>query len=139
MTNPWGIYVDSQGNLYVADRGNNRVQLWNLGAANGITVAGDTNGVAGPFSYQLNSPTAIMFDQYGFLYVLDNGNSRIQKWLPGATFGITILAATFSDPLGMELDPLGNLYVADTNYHRVQAFSVYCGMFNENTADKHSI
>lgn len=70
-----------------------------------------------------------MFDQYGFLYVLDDDNARIQKWLPGATFGTTILAATFSDPFGMEIDPLGNLYVADSGYHRVQAFSVYCGKF----------
>ena len=72
-----------------------------------------------------------MFDPYGYLYVLDDGNSRIQKWSVGGTYGITILAATFSDPLGMEVDQLGNLYIADGNYHRIQSFAVYCGKFIE--------
>jgi hypothetical protein len=70
-----------------------------------------------------------MFDQYGYIYILDDANSRIQKWFPGSTFGTTILSATFNDPLGMELDQFGNLYVADANYHRIQQFAVYCRKF----------
>lgn len=70
-----------------------------------------------------------MFDQYGYLYILDDGNSRIQKWLPGSTFGTTVISSTFSDPLGMEFDQYGNLYVSDTNYHRIQSFSLYCRKF----------
>ena len=73
-----------------------------------------------------------MFDPYGFMYILDDGNSRLQKWIPGATFGTTVLSSTFSDPLGMRIDPFGNLFIADTNYHRVQSFSVYCGMFHSS-------
>lgn len=101
-------------------------QLVATGAAVGITVAGDSAGSAGPFSYQLNSPTAILFDNFGFMFILDSGNSRIQKWFPGATFGTTVLAATMSAPSGMRLDLFGNLAVADTNYHRVQVFPVWC-------------
>ena len=38
---PAGVLVDSSGNLYVADSGNSRVQLWLSGASSGITVAGN--------------------------------------------------------------------------------------------------
>ncbi|CAF4986886.1 unnamed protein product, partial [Rotaria socialis] len=50
------------------------------------TVAGTTSS-AGPWSYQLNTPSAIMMDPYGFIYVLDTGNARVQKWYPGNSYG----------------------------------------------------
>jgi DNA-binding beta-propeller fold protein YncE len=92
-----------------------------VGINGGLTVAGSTSD-PGPFSYQLNSPTGIMVDQYGYLYILDDGNSRLQKWSP---------RGTFSDPLGMALNPCGNIYIADTNYHRIQSFSVWCRKFKK--------
>ncbi|CAF1082804.1 unnamed protein product [Rotaria sordida] len=126
LNSPWGIYVDSNNSIYIADRSNHRIQRWDLGAANGITVAGDMNGNAGSLAYQLNSPTGIIVDQHGFIYILDLGNSRIQKWAPGATFGTTVLTGTFSNPYGMDINAYGNLFIADTYYHRIQSFSVYC-------------
>lgn len=96
-----------------------------LGGSIGVTVAGNTGDI-GPWSYQFSSPTQITFDQYGFLYVMDNGNLRIQRWYPGATFGSTVVAATMSNPLGMSFDRLNNLYIADTNYHRVLLFPITC-------------
>jgi sugar lactone lactonase YvrE len=38
---PAGVLVDSSGNLYVADSGNSRVQLWANGASSGVTIAGN--------------------------------------------------------------------------------------------------
>lgn len=67
-----------------------------------------------------------MLDQNGYIYILDTGNSRVQKWAIGSTYGVTVLSATFSNPLGMGINSFGNLFVADTNYHRIQSFSVYC-------------
>ncbi|CAF4177254.1 unnamed protein product, partial [Rotaria magnacalcarata] len=81
---------------------------------------------AGPYAYQLSSPTALLLDQYGYLYVLDYGNSRIQKWFPGATYGTTVLAASFYNPCGLQFDRLNNLVVADTYYHRIVSFAILC-------------
>ena len=47
----------------------------------GVTVAGTTSD-AGQWSYQLSSPTALSVDQYSYLYIMDYGNNRIQKWYP---------------------------------------------------------
>jgi sugar lactone lactonase YvrE len=91
----------------------------------GNTVAGLT-GNSGPWSYQFSSPTSITFDPYGYMYVLDTGNSRIQKWLPGAAYGTTVVAVTMSSPYGLQTDRLGNLVVADTSYHRIISFSMTC-------------
>jgi hypothetical protein len=74
----------------------------------------------------LNNPTSIVVDPYGYMYILDTGNLRIQKWYPGAPYGVTIVAATMSSPYGLQVDRLGNLVVADTSYHRVISFSISC-------------
>jgi len=91
----------------------------------GNTVAGST-GNSGPWSYQFSSPTSITLDPYGYMYVLDTGNSRIQKWYPGAAYGTTVVSVTMNSPYGLQTDRLGNLVVADTNYHRIISFSMTC-------------
>lgn len=68
-------------------------------------------------------------DQYGFVYVLDSGNARVQKWSQGARYGSTVLSATLSSPMGMSINAYGNLFIADTSNHRIQSFSVYCRKF----------
>ncbi|CAF3039731.1 unnamed protein product [Rotaria sp. Silwood2] len=125
LDSPWGIYVDANYTLYVVDQGNHRIQKWSLGAVSGITIAGQIN-VAGSWSYQFNLPTAITFDQYNNMYIMDAGNNGIQRWWPGSTYGVTVAAATLSNPRGMAFDPSGNLVVTDYSNHRVVLFSVYC-------------
>ncbi|CAM4949724.1 unnamed protein product [Rotaria socialis] len=122
---PWGIYVDNTSGIYIVDRGNHRVQYWSYGASFGSTVAG-TTGVAGPWSYQFNSPTSITLDSYGYLYIMDFNNQRVQKWLPGANFGVTVATTTMSNPYGMTMDPFGNIVVADSSYQRIISFGLMC-------------
>jgi len=76
--NPFGLAVDSNGNIYVADSYNDRVQKWAVGATMGITIAGGTKGSA---YNQLNQPSAVFLDASGNnLYIADALNHRIQKW-----------------------------------------------------------
>lgn len=96
-----------------------------IGAATGTTVAGSTAD-PGPWSYQFSSPTAITFDQYGFMYVLDYNNDRVQKWLPGGSFGVTVAATSMTNPTGLRIDRLGNIIVCDTDSHRVISFGLMC-------------
>jgi hypothetical protein len=79
---PFGVAVDSAGNLYIADSGNNRIRK----VANGIitTVAGNgTPGFSGDngpaTSAQLNGPAGVAVDSAGNLYIADGGNNRIRK------------------------------------------------------------
>lgn len=128
MNSPYGIYVDSNGHLYVAEYGNHRISRWLpsktsillveclkrcLDATSGIKVAGET-GMAGRWLYQLNRPTALIFDQSDNMFIFDSGNRRIQKWPPGSTFGITVVSISNSnDPKGISFDTYGNLVMVD--------------------------
>lgn len=96
-----------------------------LGATSGTTVAG--SGVAGSAATQLSSPRAVMMDQFNYLYILDTGNNRVQRWLLGATSGVTIVSSTtFSSPSGMRFSSPGNLIVADTSRHRIVSYPITC-------------
>ncbi|CAF4991906.1 unnamed protein product, partial [Rotaria sp. Silwood1] len=137
LNSPWGIYVDANYTLYIADYGNHRIQKWIAGAMNATTVAG-VSGVLGSWSYQLYYPTAITFDQYTYMYIMDSGNNmsyalvinewmiRIQRWWLGSTYGVTVVSASLYNPRGMAFDTSGNLVVADQSYHRVVSFPVSC-------------
>jgi sugar lactone lactonase YvrE len=78
---PFGITVDGAGNLYVADRSNNRIRKIDSGG-NVTTIAGD--GIAGyadgaGAAARFNGPHGITVDGAGNLYVTDRGNHRIRK------------------------------------------------------------
>ena len=76
----YAVFVDNNGNIYIADTGISRIQKWDPGAKAGITVTGG-NGV-GSESYQLTVPTDVLVDTNGNIYIAYRGNNRIQKWAP---------------------------------------------------------
>ncbi|CAF4233912.1 unnamed protein product, partial [Adineta steineri] len=72
-----GIFVDQQGNIYVADAFNNRIMRWSDGSKEGTIIVG---GNEGSQTNRLNDPSALSFDRQGNLYVADTGNHQVQKF-----------------------------------------------------------
>ncbi len=130
---PYGMCLDAAGNVYVADYSNNRIQKWAPSATYGITVAGSGAGDAGSDSMHLSNPADVYVDASGNIYVADFNNNRIQKWAPGATYGITVAGSEsgasgsdayhFDGPDGIVLDANNNMYVTDQNNNRVQKWA----------------
>jgi sugar lactone lactonase YvrE len=130
-----GLYVDTSGNVYVADLLNHHAQKWAKGAILGITVAGG-NG-AGAAANQLNKPHGIFVDISGNLYIADSKNHWIQKWESGATQGRTVAGGygigvsahdinvfdKLNNPQGVFVTDDGNVYVADTGNNRIQKWT----------------
>jgi hypothetical protein len=131
----WGLFVDSNDNLYAADYGNERIQKFPTGstsATNGITVAGG-NG-QGSAHNQFSSVASVFLDRNGNMYVADVYNNRIQKFPSGSTSGtngVTVGGGQgpgsgtdqLFDPSGIFVDSIGNIYVADGNNYRIQKLS----------------
>lgn len=120
LYNPNRLFVDQEGNMYIPDMANNRIQKWTSGATSGTTIAGG-NGT-GNAPNQFNRPTAVTADALGNIYVADQNNSRIQKWSVGATSGVTV-ATSLNTPTGICLDAAGNLYVSEQNGQCVRKYT----------------
>ena len=83
LNGPSGVSLDSAGNVYIADTGNNRVRVVNASTGKIRTVAGDGNcgfsGDGGPgTSAELCGPSAVANDSQGNAYIADLGNARIR-------------------------------------------------------------
>jgi len=78
LTYPYGVSVDVNGNIYVADYVNNRIQEWAPGATSGVTVGPTAGYGVGPSS--LNYPTGVFVDAGGDIYVSDEYNNRVQEY-----------------------------------------------------------
>jgi uncharacterized protein (TIGR03437 family) len=116
LASPNCVAVDSSGNLYIADTGNNRVRMVSGGVI--TTVAGNgtygftgSNGAA--TSATLGAPAGVTADGSGNLYITDA--YRVLKVTKGKVAAIAGLAA----PQGVAVDAAGNVYVADPSSHRV--------------------
>jgi tripartite motif-containing protein 71 len=81
FSEPWGIAVDSNENVYVVDRNNNRIQVF----SNTGTFLRKW-GTYGTDDGQFIGPTGIAVDSYGNVYVADTYNSRIQVFSSTGTF-----------------------------------------------------
>ena len=80
LRGPTDMILDPMGNMYVADRDNQRIQLFMSGEYVGKTIAG-TTGVSGTNASLLKSAWCVKLDNQLNLYVADSSNHRIQKFL----------------------------------------------------------
>ena len=139
MNRPYSVVVDKAGNIYIADTYNDAVRK--VAASSGIMstfagkgtqgLGGDGGGATGAL---MDTPTALVLDPAGNLYIADTNNHRIRK--VGTDGNISTFAgngqaassgdggpatsAAMNSPEGLAIDQAGNLYVADTAGHRVR-------------------
>ena len=140
---PTGVAVDAWGNLFIADRINSRIRLVDGVTGMITTVAGSGttgdcgfDGDGGPATAaELCNPSGVVVDASGNFFIADRANSRI-RLVEGVTGIITTVAGngnqgdggdggpdtsiSLNRPFGVALDALGNLFIADTDNHRIR-------------------
>ena len=135
---PYGLAIDANGNLYIADSANNRIRKvaidGTISTVAGVGL-GDFGGDGGPAKQALlNHPDGLALDAAGNLYIADTLNHRIRKMAKDGT--ITTVAgngvagysgdggratfASFNEPEAIAVDASGNLYITDTLNQRVR-------------------
>ncbi len=134
---PFGVAVDSAGNVYIAEWSNHRVRKVSAGGVittiAGIGIAGFGGDGGRATDAALNSPEGVAVDAAGNVYIADSFNNRVRKIDTSGT--ITTIAGNgfvgytgegkatdvgLNDPSGVAVDNSGNLYIADNSNHRVR-------------------
>jgi YD repeat-containing protein len=157
MEFPAAIAVDSAGNIYIPDNGNNVVRKVSVSTGVISTIAGTgTEGYSGDggpaTSAELDNPIAVAVDASGNVYIADENNNRIRK-VTVSTGMITTAAGTgtgaysgdngaattaeLSNPEEIAFDAAGNLYIADTENSVVREVAASTG-FITTVAGNHS-
>lgn len=131
---PSGLTVDKDGNIFVADTGNNAVRkITPQGEV--ITIAGQSNGEGSEGnSVRLNHPVGIAITHDGFVFVSNEGSGRVVRISPegqaekyaGSGLGFSDGSgdnARFNGPAGLAIDREGNLFVADSQNFTIRQIS----------------
>lgn len=139
---PTGVFVDSAGNIFIADRTNHRIRR--VTAATGVitTIAGTgTAGFLGDggaaTSARLNQPRTVYVNAAGEIFVADGANHRVRRISTSGTIstfagtgstsclgdGGAATSACLYFPFGVSGDSNGNIYIADTYHHRIRKVS----------------
>jgi hypothetical protein len=136
LNSPHGIYIDINFNLYVADSTNGRIQRFQSGQLNAITVAGA--GVPGTIT--LFFPTSVVLDADGYLFIVDSYNYRIIgsgptgfRCVAGCSGASGSASNQLYNPQTMAFDSYGNIFVTDLDNNRIQKFVLAahsCGMYH---------
>ncbi len=161
MSNPEGLFFDRKGRLWVADKGNNRVLMFEAASFRGnqpfpdvvLGQPGFTIITGGTTAAKMNAPSSVCVDSSDRLWVCESGNRRVLRFdnvsnkptgavadgvlgqVNFTTTGSGATASKISGPRGITVSATGTLFLADRGNNRVLRFNNAAGKPNGGTAD----
>ena len=138
LSEPSGVAVDTAGNMYIADTGNNRVRkvtpsgVISTIAGNGAAAYTGDGGPAAAAS--LSAPVGVYADASGNIYIADTGNHSVRVVSTGGIIatiagtgiaggsqdGLPARSAPLQAPVAVAKDAEGNLFIADRDDLRIR-------------------
>jgi sugar lactone lactonase YvrE len=157
LNSPFGVALDSSGNIYISDLGNERIRKVSVSTGLISTVAGigtpgyNGDGIAAT-SAEFYFPSGIAVDSAGNIYIADYVNQRIRKVdastglistmagngdVNGGTGGgyyngdgISATRAELNNPFGVALGSAGDIYISDGGNERIRKVSASVSALN---------
>lgn len=148
LVEPTGLALDKDKNFYICISRDDVIQKVSPSTGAVTIVAGNKecgySGDGGPATAaMLKNPAGLCFDEFGDLYFADSGNNRIRK-ITMSTGVITTVAGdgnegfsgddveatstSLHEPLDVEVDSSGNIFIADSRNHRVRKVTASTGI-----------
>ncbi len=147
LDTPVAVTFDAHGNMFIADLENARIRRVDATTHDITTVAGTTAGFSGDggaaTSAQLHRPNSVAVDGLGNIYIADLFNGRVRR-VDGTTGIITTFAGTavtddggdggavasaqLNTVVGVAVDGVGNVYIADADNGRIRRVDVTTGI-----------
>lgn len=120
---PWGMAIDSKGNIYVSDYANDRIQKF----SSSFTFIKQW-GTRGTGEGQFFHPTGIAIDSEDNIYVTEYDNNRIQKFNSEGAFLLLwgsrgTLPGQVKNPMGITVNSKNEILIADYANFRIQKFN----------------
>jgi sugar lactone lactonase YvrE len=117
LADPLGVAVDTNGNVYFADTGNDAIKKWTA-ANNAVTTL--------PFT-GLDQPWGVAVDTNGNVYIADSGNNAIKKWTAASNTVTNLVSSGLLAPRGVAVDGAGNVYIANTGSNAIMEWTAVNG------------
>ncbi len=151
LNSPYGVTVDSAGNLFISDTGNAVVRKVTPGGVISTYAGTGTNGYSGDGGQatqaQLSFPNGLAVDRAGDLFFAESINSIIRKVTPAGIIstvagngvngfnkfagdGGPATQAPLNNPEGVAVDSAGNLFIPDLNHDRVRRVDGATGLIS---------
>ena len=142
LNNPYGVAVDSLGNIVLADTSNNRIRKVGTNGNIALVAGNGSGGYSGDggvaTSAALYTPRGVAVDSGGNIYIADFNNSRIRQLGTNGIIttvagnggqgysgdGVAATGTELNNPSGVTVDSLGNLFIADTANQRIRKVGV---------------
>ncbi len=119
---PFGVAVDSHGNIYISDSINNRIRKVSadrtIETIAGIGKAGSSGDGGRAREAQLSSPSGLAVDSHGNVYVADCGNNSVRQISSDGI--IRTVVSGLKCPHGVFVDARDTLFIADTFNHFIK-------------------
>ncbi|CAF3717556.1 unnamed protein product [Adineta steineri] len=118
FNNPWGIFIDNDNSIYIADYWNHRIVKWKLNSNTGENIAGGSG--CGNEINQLNYPTNIILNKEKNSYIIcDTYNKRVIQYFDQDQTNPQIIISNINCN-GLTIDKNGFIYVSDCENHEVR-------------------
>jgi hypothetical protein len=145
LDSPTGVVVDATGNVYIADRHNQRIRMVTSGGTISTLAGSGAASFSGTFggdgasatAASLSKPSGVSVDASGNIYIADTGNQRIRQVTGGTIATVagsnqqgfdgdtgTATDAILNAPKAVTLDSYGNLIIADKLNQRLRSTSL---------------